>query len=168
MGNNIILTGMPGAGKSTVGVILAKNLGLDFIDTDILIAKRHGMSLQRILDANGIEEFLRAEEREALMLQAESAVISTGGSMVLSRRSMTHLKQLGTNIYLKVPVDELKRRLINIKTRGIVCSKGESVEDIYALRAPLYEEYADITVECGGKTTEEVVSEISEIITGAP
>lgn len=164
MGDNIILTGMPGAGKSTVGVILAKNLGMDFIDVDILIAKRQGMTLQRILDTKGIEEFLEAEEREALELSTEYTVISTGGSMVISRRAMERLGDMGVNIFLDVPVPELRRRLTNIKTRGIAAAPGQSTSDIYAARSPLYREFADIVIDCADKTTEEIVSEISSVV----
>lgn len=164
MSDNIILTGMPGAGKSTVGVILAKNLGMDFIDVDILIAKRQGMTLQQILDTKGMEEFLKAEQREALELTAEFTVIATGGSMVLSRRAMERLGVMGTIIYLDVPVPELIRRLTNIKTRGIAASPGQSAQDIYAVRAPLYREFADVIIDCGDKNTEEVVAEISEVV----
>lgn len=165
MATNIILTGMPGAGKSTVGVILAKNLGMDFIDLDILISKKRKCTLQNIIDTGGLEEFLKIEESEAteLKVDTEDTVIATGGSVVLSRTAMEHLLKMGLNIYLDVPIKELSRRLRNIKTRGIAAHPGERIEDIFKTRQPLYQKYADIAIDCGGKTTEDIVAEISSI-----
>ena len=161
MAHNIILTGMPGAGKSTVGVILAKNLGMDFVDLDILISKRQKCTLQNIIDARGLGEFLKIEELEATELEAENTVIATGGSVVLSEAAMGHLLKMGINIYLDVPTRELARRLSNIKTRGIAAHPGERIEDIYKARLPLYKKYADITLNCSDKTTEDIVEEVS-------
>lgn len=167
MAKNIILTGMPGAGKSTVGVVLAKNLGMDFIDLDILISKRRGCILQSIIDTRGLDEFLKIEEHEALRLGTESAVenavIATGGSVVLSEAAILHLLKMGINIYLDVELEELTRRLVNIKTRGIAARPGERVEDIFMARQPYYEKYADITIDCRDKSTEDIVAEISDM-----
>jgi len=157
---NIILTGMPGAGKSTVGVILAKTLGMDFVDVDIRIARTQGMPLQTLLDTCGIDAFLKAEEQEALALDVSDTVIATGGSMVLSEAAMTHLMKNGVNVYLAVPLRILAERLINIKTRGVVAKPGETLADVWAARKPLYKKYAQITVNCGDLTTEEIVAEI--------
>lgn len=165
--DNIILTGMPGAGKSTVGVILAKNLGMDFIDVDILIAKREKSTLQEIIDHKGIEAFLKIEEAVALDLIAENTVISTGGSMVLSECAMEHLGKMGVNIYLDLPVSELKNRLSNIKTRGIASKPGETVDVIYSVRKPLYEKYKDVTIDCWDKNTEDIVDEISKYMSSS-
>lgn len=160
MKTNIILTGMPGAGKSTVGVILAKTLGMNFVDVDIRISQTQGMRLQEILDTCGIGAFLQAEEQEALSITDEHAVISTGGSMVMSKRAMTYLQETGVNIYLDVPLDALEERLVNIRTRGVVPKPGETIADIWLVRRPLYEKYAEVTIPCGDRTTEEIVSEI--------
>ena len=164
MKSNLILTGMPGAGKSTIGVILAKVLGYDFIDIDIRIAKRQGMPLQEIINQKGVEAFLQVEEQEALLLQADKTVIATGGSMVLSDPAMTHLKQDGTCIYLDIPLGVLERRLHNMKTRGIAATPGTTLEDIYNTRKAYYERYADRTIHCGTLSTEEVVAEIAQLI----
>jgi len=164
MKSNLILTGMPGAGKSTVGVILAKVLGYDFIDVDILIAKRQGMPLQEIINQKGVETFLKIEEEEALWLQADKTVIATGGSMVLSDPAMVHLKQNGTCIYLDIPLDVLESRLKNMKTRGIAATPGTTLEDIYNARKAYYERYADYTIHCGILSTEEVVAEIARLV----
>jgi len=151
---------MPGAGKSTVGVILAKVLGYDFIDVDILIASRAGMPLQEILNARGIEAFLRIEEQVGANLQAEKTVIATGGSMVLSDIAMRHLKGIGLCVYLDVPLDVLWTRIRNMETRGIAASPDTTLEQIYETRLPLYRRYADLTISCEQLSTEEVVAEI--------
>jgi len=160
MKSNLILTGMPGAGKSTVGVTLAKVLGYDFVDIDILIAKRQGMPLQGIIDTKGVDAFLKIEEQEACLLETDKAVIATGGSVVLSDRAMAHLKQNGTCIYLDIPLDVLKNRLLNMKTRGIAATPGTTLHDIYQSRRPYYERYADYAIHCGTRSMEEVVAEI--------
>lgn len=144
---NIILIGMPGCGKSTVGVILAKSLGFSFMDTDIRIAEKASKPLQKIIDQDGLEKFLQYEEEVGVKLDCSGYVIATGGSMVLSQKAMENLKKLGTIVYIKVPLDELENRLVNFKTRGIVRNKGESLEDIFNTRSVLYEKYADVVVE---------------------
>jgi len=165
MKSNLILTGMPGAGKSTVGVILAKVLGYDFVDIDILIAKRQGMPLQDIIDRNGVDAFLKVEEQEACLLEANKTVIATGGSVVLSDRAMAHLKQNGTCIYLDIPLDILETRLLNMKTRGIAANPGTTLQDIYESRCARYERFADHTIHCGTRSMEEVVAEIVHLCT---
>lgn len=146
MKDNIILIGMPGAGKSTVGVILAKTLGLGFVDTDLLICRQTGMPLQDYINTQGIERFLQAEEHAALMLECERTVIATGGSMVYSADAMAHLQSGGRTVFINVGLDELLKRLKNITTRGIAVAPGRTMADVYSERLPLYEEYADITV----------------------
>jgi shikimate kinase len=145
---NIIIIGMPGAGKSTMGVILAKALGRTFIDTDIVIQENAGQLLQEIIDTGGSGAFLRIEEKTILSLRFRNAVIATGGSVVFSRRAMEHLKRDGVVIYLKISFEDMVRRLGNITTRGIVLVKGQDLRDMYDQRVPLYERYADITVDC--------------------
>lgn len=146
--NNVILIGMPGSGKSTVGVLLAKMAGLDFIDSDLLIQKAVGKRLFEIIEEKGNDEFLKIENRINSEINAHNSVIATGGSAVYCKEAMEHLKTLGRVVYIKVPLAEIKRRIGDFSTRGIVIKNGNSIEDLFAERVPLYEKYADITVEC--------------------
>ena len=139
---NIVLIGMPGSGKSTVGVILAKSLGVDFIDTDLLIQRRENRLLQDIIDKDGIDFFLDKECDAVLSVSSDNAVIATGGSVIFREDAMLHLKRSGTVIFLDVSVNELERRLSNIKTRGVAAEKGETVKDIYNKRIFLYKKSA--------------------------
>lgn len=159
---NIILIGMPGSGKSTVGVILAKSAGMEFTDTDLLIQKKTGKKLQEIIDSYGIDYFLKTESDILSEVSCEHSVISTGGSAVCTEIAMNHLKRLGTVVFLDVPIDEIKRRINNITTRGIAMRRGETLECLYEERLPLYKKYADITVT--GSTTEETVKKILDSI----
>ena len=140
------MIGMPGSGKSTVGVLLAKALGCLFTDVDLLISHKAKKPLQRILDEDGLEAFLALEEEVGSRLRAENTVIATGGSMVLSDKAMRHLKTLGTVVYIDVPFEEIERRVTNIKTRGIVFHPNETLADVYRERKPLYERWADLKV----------------------
>lgn len=161
---NIILIGMSGAGKSTLGVILAKLCGMDFIDTDIVIQKREGRRLQDIIDSDGNERFISIEQSAVLSLEPSGFVIATGGSVVYSDTAMLHLKNLGTVVYLKVPCENLEKRVTNIDTRGIVFRCGGNFRDVYAERVPLYEKYADITMDCSRDDIEKNARKIKEII----
>src|SRR5665647_602636 len=145
---NIVLIGMPGAGKSTMGVILAKTLGRNFIDTDIVAQETTGRLLQEIIDDEGTAAFLKTEEKTILSLQCHNAVIATGGSVVFSAKAMDYLKKDGVVIYLDISFEEMVRRLNNITTRGIVLVAGQGLSDMYDQRVPLYEKYADITIDC--------------------
>lgn len=158
----ITLTGMPGSGKSTVGVLLAKALGYAFVDTDLLIQRREGMLLQEILDRRGVEGFLDAEEAavSALDCGGQPCVIAPGGSVVYRTGGIARLKALGPVVYLRVPLAELERRVDNITTRGIAMAPGETLADVYARRAPLYEQYADAAVEVGRGTLEDTVAAV--------
>lgn len=146
MKDNLILIGMPGAGKSTIGVILAKTLAMDFIDGDLEICKATGKTLQKILDEQGKEAFLKIENKVICDLHPHSTVIATGGSVPLEPEAMGHMKDIGTVIYLKVELEELRTRLNNIKTRGIAFGPGESLDTLYAQRIPIYENWAELTI----------------------
>jgi shikimate kinase len=159
---NIVLIGMPGAGKSTVGVILAKALRRHFLDTDIVIQEHAGRLLQEIIDTDGPAAFKKLEEETVLSLHRRNAVIATGGSVVFSERAMEQLKTEGVVVYLKISFGEMEKRLRNITTRGIVLSRGETLRDMYNERVPLYERYADITVDCSGEDFEDCVGSVIE------
>ncbi|HDR73825.1 MAG TPA: shikimate kinase [Methanoculleus sp.] len=161
---NIVLIGMPGAGKSTVGVILAKSLGMQFIDTDLLVQERAGKMLQEILDEGGPEAFRRIEEETILSLHPRSAVIATGGSVACSGDAMAHLKAGGVVVYLAISYEEMETRLRNITTRGIVLLPGQSLRGMYDERVPLYERYADITIACSGEDLESVVQRLIDVL----
>ena len=163
MKRNIVLVGMPACGKSTIGVLLAKALGYTFIDTDIVIQRETGRLLQDIIDSDGLDAFCIAEERAICSVEeTEGCIIATGGSAVYSRTAMLHLKEHGLVYYLSLPTEEISKRLHNIKSRGIAMSKSDTIEDVFSRRRALYEEYADITVDCLGKGIEDIVSEISD------
>ena len=168
MKNNLVLIGMPGAGKSTVGVVLAKTLGYDFVDTDILLGRRIGMTLQKYIDRFGIERFLEEEEQAVLSLDCQSTVIATGGSMVLSDKAMRHMKAGSKTVFLNIPLEELKRRLHNIRTRGIALRPGQTIDALYSERQPLYEKYADITVPQQPESITDIEGIVGEIMTSLP
>jgi len=159
---NIVLIGMPGAGKSTVGVLLAKSLKMPYMDTDLLIQQRENLHLQDIIDHYGLQKFLSIEEDTILNLNVENHVIATGGSIVYSSASVEYLKTNGILVYLKLKYYKIERRIRNIKSRGIAMSKGQSLSDLFNERVPLYEKYADITIDCAHKHIESIVSEIAE------
>lgn len=160
---NIVLIGMPACGKSTIGVLLAKSLGFEFIDTDLIIQKQEGRLLQEIIDTDGLDAFCIAEERAIISVTEESnTIIATGGSAVYSRTAMLHLKRHGLAYYLALPEKEIEKRLYNITSRGIAMRRGETIEEVFARRRALYEEYGDIRVDCGGKSMEEIVAEITD------
>lgn len=159
--DNIILIGMPGAGKSTVGVLLAKTLGYAFLDTDLVIQRREGALLQALVDSMGVESFLDAESAAIRSVDAAGTVIAPGGSAVCRADAMEHLKALGRVVYLRLPLEELETRLSNISSRGIAMAPGQTLEQLYAYRAPLYERWADVTVDvAGGQTLEQTVQAV--------
>ena len=157
---NIVLIGMPGAGKSTVGVLLAKTLGYAFLDTDLVIQERESRLLQDLVDQLGVEAFLEREAEAICSVSCQNTVIATGGSVVCRDRAMEHLKTLGRIVYLQLPLEELERRIQNICTRGIAMAPGETLAHIYDYRAPLYQKYADLTVEVGRQSLEETVAQV--------
>ena len=165
--HNLTLIGMPGSGKSTVGVLLAKTLGFQFIDTDLLIQQREGALLQEILDRRGIASFLDAEEAAIRSREWDRAGIAPGGSAVCRAGAIGHLKQLGRVVYLHVPLPELERRIRNITTRGIAMEPGQTLADVSASRGPLYREYADLTVDVPeGNRLEETVAAVLQGLIG--
>ena len=148
---------MPASGKSTVGVILAKILGKDFLDTDLLIQQREGMLLKDIIAQRGVDGFLKCEEEALLSIDRKNTVIATGGSAVYSEVAMEQFKAEGTICYLQVEKEELFHRLKNVKERGVVLRHGETVEQMYENRLRLYEKYADIVISERGRTIEDTV-----------
>lgn len=145
--NNIILVGMPSCGKSTLGRMLAKELGYDFLDTDEVIIRLNGCPLRDILDARGVDGFIRVEEEAVCTVQAQNSVIATGGSVVYSEKAMAHLKAQGKVVYLNLSFEEMDRRLGDLHARGVAIAPGSTLQDLYDERTPLYEKYADITVD---------------------
>lgn len=158
--NNIILIGMPGCGKSTLGVLLAKTLLKSFVDTDLLIQKREGKELYKIIAERGKDAFAEIENDVVAKIDYENCVIATGGSVVFGKEAMENLKSLGTVVYLRLPLQEIERRVKNIKTRGIVMAPGQTLAGVYQQRVPLYEKYADITVHCSRAPLERTVEKI--------
>jgi len=161
---NIVLIGMPGVGKSTSGVLCAKLMSRDFIDTDVYIQAQTGRRLQDIIDNEGLEHFCRFEEESICSLTCRGNVIATGGSVVYSEKAMAHLKQNGVAVHLDLPLESLEQRIDNLDSRGIVITPGQTFADLYQERQPLYEKYADITVDCSGLTHEQVGYAILERI----
>lgn len=158
--NNIVLIGMPGVGKSTIGVILAKVLGYQFVDADLVIQKEEGKLLREIIAEVGTDGFIEVENRVNAGLMVEHSIIATGGSVVYGAEAMEHLKKIGTVIYLKLPYEELRVRLHDIKGRGVVLREGQTFLDLYKERVPLYEKYADLTVDESGCSVEQTVEKI--------
>lgn len=162
MDKNIVLIGMPGAGKSTLGVLLAKVLNYDFLDADIVIQKKVGKKLYQIIEEVGIDEFLKIENEVIAGLEVKNTVIATGGSAIYGKEAMYNMKNNGVVVYIKLSCDEIKNRVKNITTRGIAIKDGKTLDDIYAERVPIYESYADITIACDNTTIEEAVAMLSD------
>ena len=160
MTDNIILIGMPGAGKSTIGVVLAKALGYHFIDSDLLIQDAEEKRLFEIIDEVGIDGFLEVENRVNAGIQVHRTVIATGGSVVYGEEAMEHLKSIGTVVYINVPYEDLQKRLGDLLKRGVAIRKGNTLLDLYNERVPLYKKYADITVNEYGLNVEQTIDKI--------
>lgn len=163
MKKNIILIGMPGAGKSTVGVVLAKSLGYTFIDSDLVIQKQEGKLLHTIIEEVGLEGFEQIENRVNASIMEEFSVIATGGSAVYGKEAMEHLKSIGTVVYLQLPYDEIEKRLGDLNERGVAIKEGQTLASLYEERIPLYNKYADITVNCDGLQIREIVAFIKKL-----
>lgn len=160
MKDNIILIGMPGAGKSTVGVILAKILGYQFVDTDLLIQKEEGRLLSEILEQEGVDGFIAIENRVNQSIDVHKTVIATGGSVVYGKEAMEHLKSIGTVVYLQLSYETISGRLSDIKHRGVVLKKGQNLKNLYEERVPLYEVYADIIISEEQLNVEQTIEKI--------
>lgn len=158
--NNIVLIGMPGAGKSTVGVVLAKCLGCRFVDSDLVIQEKTGMLLHEIIEAKGIDGFLAVENEVNASLEVRRSVIATGGSVIYGEEAMEHLKGIGTVVYLKLSYPAVKERLGDLNERGVTVREGQTLKDLYEERIPYYERYAQIVLDCENKTIRDIVAEI--------
>lgn len=163
--NNIVLIGMPGCGKSTVGVVLAKNMAMDFVDSDLVIQRSEGAKLSVLLDQFGDEGFRAIENRVNAALSVESSVIATGGSVIYGQEAMEHLKSIGTVIYLHLSYEQIEERLGDLHARGVTIKPGQTLRDLYNERCPMYEKWADITVRCDGMRLREVVLCITDQLT---
>ena len=162
--DNIVLIGMPGSGKSTIGVVLAKKLGYDFVDSDLVIQGRYKKTLEQLIDEYGDAGFIKLENDVNESLDYDNAVIATGGSAVYGSGAMKHLKEIGTVVYLRVSEMDLNERLGSLKERGVVSNGKTTVKEIFEDRIALYEKYADITVDLEGKTLRESVEELAKCL----
>lgn len=159
-----MLIGMPGAGKSTVGVVLAKRLGYRFVDSDLVIQDRYDKLLHELIEEHGVEGFWRIEEEVNASLTPRRSVIATGGSVIYGPRAMEHLREIGTVVYLKLPLEEVADRLGDLNARGVTLMPGQTLADLYAERVPLYERYAHQVVDCQGIRIRDVVHRIVSLI----
>ena len=164
MTDNVILIGMPGAGKSTIGVLLAKQLGLDFVDTDLILQRQERLRLQQLITLKGLDSFRKAEEQMLLSLDCESTVIATGGSVIYSETGMAHLKTLGRRIYLDISLPQLTQRIADMGDRGILMAVGQSFADLYDERTPLYRRHADAKIQIDDLGVEEVLQKIENFL----
>lgn len=162
--NNIILIGMPASGKSTVGVLLAKRIGYRFLDTDLLIQEKEERLLKEIIAVEGMSGFLAIEERINREVDARRTVIAPGGSVIYGPSAMKHFKEIGTVVYLKISYEELTKRLGNLVDRGVALKEGMSLLDLYHERVPIYEKYADVTIDEVGKSSGQVVDELRMLV----
>ena len=158
---NIVLIGMPGAGKSTVGVVLAKRLGYRFVDSDLVIQEQTGKLLHELITAHGVDGFLKIEEQINAELNCEGAVIATGGSVIYGEEAMKHLREIGCVVYLKLSYEEIEERLGDLTARGVALKNGQTLRDLYNERCPLYEKYAHVVQECDSKQVRQIVEELA-------
>ena len=161
---NIIFIGMPGSGKSTLGVVTAKILGMDFLDSDVFIQNNENRKLQEIINMDGTESFLETECKNILKIDVKNTVIATGGSVVLKDEAMKHLKKGAITVFLDVPLYDLKKRIYNTSDRGIAMKDGETIDDIYRIRRPYYKKHADITVKTGRMSSRTAVGKVVDAI----
>ncbi len=159
---NIVLIGMPGAGKSTIGVLLAKTMLMDFVDTDLIIQNKHKSALCDLIEEHGTDGFLKIENEAICACEFKNSVVATGGSAVYGEEAMAKLRENATVVYLMLSLDTLKNRLADIKTRGVAMKNGETLDELFAERAPLYEKYADIILDCEGLSPEKAIEKLIE------
>jgi len=164
MKSNLTLIGMPGAGKSTIGIILAKNLGLGFIDTDVLIQINQQKPLQQIIDESDHLNLRAIEEKEILKINIKNHVIATGGSVVYSEKAMIHLQSISTIIFLEVIFEDIKKRMHNFATRGIAKAKKQTFKGLFKERQILYKKYAEMTINCNEFDQEQLAAQIAKLI----
>jgi shikimate kinase len=161
---NIVLIGMPGAGKSTVGIILAKVLGMNFIDSDLLIQEQEGMLLKDIIKKEGLQGYIEIENQVNRDISADNTVIATGGSVIYCAEAMEHFRNTGKVVYIKLSYDTISKRLHNIRRRGVVLREGQTLLELYKERIPLYEKYAHITIDAEGLGMEELMESICKAV----
>ncbi len=162
--NNVVLIGMPGAGKSTVGVVLAKRLGCSFVDSDLVIQEKYDRLLHELIDEYGVEGFWKIENDVNASIERHKSVIATGGSVIYGAGAMEHLRQIGVVVYLKLPYEEVAERLGDLNERGVTLREGQTLRDLYEERIPLYEKYAHRVIDCHRKPIREIVAEIAETL----
>ena len=162
MKNNIVLIGMPGAGKSTVGVVLAKVVGHKFVDSDLVIQEQQGKLLHELITEHGLDGFLEIENQTNASLEMTKAVIATGGSVIYGKEAMEHLREIGLVVYLKLSLESIADRLGDLQQRGVALKEGFGLKELYEERIPLYEKYADIVIDCEEKPIREITEEIAE------
>lgn len=162
--NNIVLIGMPGAGKSTVGVVLAKKLGYRFVDSDLVIQEQYGKLLHELIQEHGVEGFWKLENDVNASLNQRRSVIATGGSVIYGSEAMEHLREIGTVVYLRLPYEEVVERLGDLNARGVTLMKGQTLRDLYEERIPLYEKYAHRVIDCHEKQLREIVHEAADVL----
>ena len=162
MKNNSVLIGMPGAGKSTVGVVLAKVVGHRFVDSDLVIQETYGKLLHELITEHGLDGFLEIENQVNAGLEMEKSIIATGGSVIYGKEAMEHLKEIGLVVYLKLSLESIADRLGDLQQRGVALKEGWGLKELYEERVPLYEKYADLVMDCEGKSIRQITEEIAE------
>ncbi len=161
--SNIVLIGMPGAGKSTIGVVLAKRMGYRFVDSDLVIQEKYGKLLHELIEENGVEGFWKIENDVNAGIETDRSVIATGGSVIYGESAMEHLRSIATVVYLQLPCEEVAERLGDLNERGVTLKPGQDLQALYEERVPLYEKYAHVTIACQGKMLKDIAAEIQEV-----
>ena len=161
MRKNIVLIGMPGAGKSTVGVVLAKVVGHKFVDSDLVIQETYGKLLHELITEHGLNGFLEIENQVNAGLDMTKSIIATGGSVIYGKEAMEHLKEIGLVVYLKLSLESIADRLGDLQQRGVALKEGWGLKELYEERVPLYEKYADLTIDCEEKSIRQITEEIA-------